>query len=332
MAVLVTGGAGYIGSHMAWQLLDNHEDVVVLDRLSTGHEWAVPMDARLVVGDMGDAALVSRIIADHKISAIIHFAALTVVPDSFSDPISYYENNTAKAMALIGAAVKGGVKHFIFSSTAAVYGDTTSDPVSESHTTFPVSPYGMSKLMTERILLDACKASSMTATILRYFNVAGADPKGRTGQSTPMATHLIKVACEAAAGKRPYLEVFGTDYPSRDGTCERDFIHVSDLVELHYLALQRLREGGESMIANAGYGRPYSVLDIAKSIERVTGKPLPLRLSGRRGGDIMTVIADASRARQVFDWTPKLDAIDDIVASSIEWEHSLTRKNSPAKI
>jgi UDP-glucose 4-epimerase len=330
MAILVTGGAGYIGSHMAWKLLDSGEEVVVLDRLSTGHKWAVPFEAKLVVGDMGDAPLVERVIAENNISAIIHFAALTVVPDSFRDPISYYENNTAKAMTLIAAAVKGGVKNFIFSSTAAVYGETNSDPVSEAHSTFPVSPYGMSKLMTERILLDACKASGMAATILRYFNVAGADPKGRTGQSTPMATHLIKVACEAAAGKRPYLEVYGTDYPSADGTCERDFIHVSDLVELHYLALQRLRDGGESMIANAGYGRPYSVLDVVKSVERITGKPLPLRLSERRGGDVMTVIADASRARQVFNWTPKLDAIDDIMATSFEWERSLARKNSAA--
>jgi UDP-glucose 4-epimerase len=330
MAVLVTGGAGYIGSHMAWELLDRGEQVVVLDRLSTGHEWAVPMEAKLVIGDMGDRDIVSRIIREQKITSVIHFAALTVVPDSFRDPVSYYENNTAKAMSLIGAAVDGGVKNFIFSSTAAVYGETTPDPVSENHTTFPVSPYGMSKLMTERILLDACKASTMKATILRYFNVAGADAKGRTGQSTPNATHLIKVACEAASGKRRFLEIFGTDYSSRDGTCERDFIHVSDLVELHYLALERLRNGGDSLIANAGYGRPYSVMDVVRSVERITGRPLPIRLSDRRPGDVMTVIADASRARQVFNWTPKLDAIDDIMASSLNWEMSLARKNSAA--
>jgi UDP-glucose 4-epimerase len=240
MAVLVTGGAGYIGSHMVWQLLDNGEDVVVLDRLSTGFDWAVPMEAKLIVGDIGNAELVSAIIAKHKIESIIHFAALTVVPDSFTDPIGYYENNTAKAMALIGAAVRTGVKNFIFSSTAAVYGTTGVDPVDENHSTLPVSPYGMSKLMTERVLADACEASGMKYTILRYFNVAGADPKGRTGQSTPAATHLIKAACEAATGKRRALTVFGTDYPSTDGTCERDFIHVSDLVELHYRALCRL--------------------------------------------------------------------------------------------
>jgi UDP-glucose 4-epimerase len=330
MAVLVTGGAGYIGSHMAWELLDRREQVVVLDRLSTGHEWAVPMEARLVVGDIGDREMVARIIRECRIDSIIHFAALTVVPDSFKDPVSYYENNTSKAMSLIGAAVDGGVKNFIFSSTAAVYGETTSDPVSESHTTFPVSPYGMSKLMTERILLDACKASQMKATILRYFNVAGADRLGRTGQSTPAATHLIKVACEAATGKRRFLEIYGADYPSADGTCERDFIHVSDLVELHWLALERLRNGGDSMIANAGYGRPYSVMDVVKSVERITGRPLPVRLSPRRAGDVMTVIADAERARAVFNWTPKLDAIDDIMASSLQWELSLARKNSAA--
>jgi UDP-glucose 4-epimerase len=315
MAVLVTGGAGYIGSHMVWQLLDQGEDVVVLDRLSTGFDWAVPMEAKLVVGDIGNSQLVSRLIAKHNIEAIIHFAALTVVPDSFADPISYYENNTAKAMALIGAAVRGGVKNFIFSSTAAVYGTTGTEPVDENHPTLPVSPYGMSKLMTERVLADACQASQMTYTILRYFNVAGADPHGRTGQSTPAATHLIKAACEAATGKRAALNVYGTDYPSKDGTCERDFIHVSDLVDLHYRALCRLRAGEPSLLANAGYGTAYSVKNVIQSVERVTGRKLPAIYAGRRGGDVMTVIADNARAKQAFDWQPKHADLDQIIGN-----------------
>lgn len=328
MATLVTGGAGYIGSHMVWQLLDHGEEVVVLDRLSTGFDWAVPMEAKLYKGDIGDAQLVSEIIAAHHIEAIIHFAALTIVPDSFTDPISYYENNTAKAMALIGSAVRGGVKHFIFSSTAAVYGATGTDPVDEAHSTLPVSPYGMSKLMTERVLADACAASGMKYTILRYFNVAGADPKGRTGQSTPAATHLIKAACEAATGKRAALHVFGKDYPSRDGTCERDFIHVCDLVDLHYRALCRLRDGKQSLLANAGYGRAYSVKDVIQSVERVSGKTLPVIYAGRRAGDVMTVIADNARVREVFDWQPQYADLDVIIASSLAWERALALRNT----
>ena len=332
MAVLVTGGAGYIGSHMVWQLLDNGEDVVVLDRLSTGFDWAVPMEAKLYVGDIGNSELVAQIIAKHNIKSVIHFAALTVVPDSFADPIGYYENNTAKAMGLIGAAVRGGVENFIFSSTAAVYGTTGTDPVDENHSTLPVSPYGMSKLMTERVLADACEASGMKYTILRYFNVAGADPKGRTGQSTPAATHLIKAACEAATGKRQALNVFGTDYPSRDGTCERDFIHVSDLVDLHYRALCRLSAGESSLLANAGYGTAYSVKNVIQSVERVTGKKLPAVYEGRRGGDVMTVIADNSRARDAFDWQPKYADLDTIIASSLAWERALAKRNTTPSI
>ncbi|MGL4405304.1 MAG: UDP-glucose 4-epimerase GalE [Notoacmeibacter sp.] len=332
MTVLVTGGAGYIGSHMVWQLLDSGEDVVVLDRLSTGFDWAVPMEAKLYVGDIGNADLVAKIIAKHKIKSIIHFAALTVVPDSFADPISYYENNTAKAMSLIGAAVRGGVENFIFSSTAAVYGTTGTEPVDENHSTLPVSPYGMSKLMTERVLADACLASGMKYTILRYFNVAGADPKGRTGQSTPAATHLIKAACEAATGKRAALSVFGTDYPSRDGTCERDFIHVSDLTDLHYRALCRLRAGHQSLLANAGYGTAYSVKNVIQSVERVTGKRLPAVYENRRGGDVMTVIADNARARQEFEWQPKYADLDVIIASSLAWEQALAKRNTTPSI
>ena len=331
MTVLVTGGAGYIGSHMVWQLLDKGENVVVLDRLSTGFDWAVPMDAKLIIGDVGDRPLVEQIIKDHNISAVIHFAALTVVPDSFADPTGYYENNTAKALNLIGAAAKLGVKHFIFSSTAAVYGVTGNKPATELDPTEPVSPYGMSKLMTERILADACTASGMTYTVLRYFNVAGSDPQGRTGQSTPEATHLIKVACEAAAGTRPELEVYGTDYDTRDGTAIRDFIHVSDLVDLHYRALSRLRNGGESMTANCGYGTGTTILEVIGAIERVTGKTLPVHYCPRRHGDVIVSIADSSRIREALDWEPTYGSIDDIVATSIAWEESLKRRNTPRK-
>ena len=329
MAILVTGGAGYIGSHMVWELLDHNEQVVVLDRLSTGFDWAVPMDATLVVGDVGDEDTLKAIMTEHRIEAVIHFAALTVVPDSFSDPVSYYENNTAKALKLIGAAARNGVKHFIFSSTAAVYGVTGNKPVSEDDPVDPVSPYGMSKLMTERILADACAASGMTYTVLRYFNVAGGDPKGRTGQSTPEATHLIKVACEAAAGVRPALHVFGTDYDTRDGTCIRDFIHVSDLVDLHYRALERLRRGEPSMTANCGYGTGTTILEVAGAIERVTGRPLPMIEAPRRHGDVVISIADSSRIRAALNWEPRYHRIDDIVATSIAWEESLKRRNTP---
>ncbi|TIW65354.1 MAG: UDP-glucose 4-epimerase GalE, partial [Mesorhizobium sp.] len=260
MTVLVTGGAGYIGSHMVWELLDAGESVVVLDRLSTGFEWAVAPEARLVVGDVADRELVGQIIRDNKVDAIIHFAGSIVVPESVADPLGYYENNTSKTRTLIETAVREGVPHFIFSSTAAVYGGAGLEPVREDAGLSPVSPYGLSKLMSEWMLRDAAKAHDIRYTALRYFNVAGADPKGRTGQSTPGATHLIKVACETALGKRPFMQVFGTDYPTPDGTCIRDYIHVSDLAAAHRLALQRLREGGTSLVANCGYSHGYSVL------------------------------------------------------------------------
>ena len=243
MAVLVTGGAGYIGSHMVWELLDAGEEVVVLDRLSTGFAWAVAPEARLVVGDVGDAALVGSLIADHSVDAIIHFAGSIVVPESVADPLGYYANNTCKTRALLEAAVQGNVANFIFSSTAAVYGPS-GEAVREDHSLEPASPYGASKLMSEWMLRDAAAAHGLRYTALRYFNVAGADPRGRTGQSTPGATHLLKVACETALGKRPFMQVYGTDYPTADGTGIRDFIHVSDLVAAHRLALARLRAGG----------------------------------------------------------------------------------------
>lgn len=329
MAVLVTGGAGYIGSHMVWELVDSGEDVVVLDRLSTGFEWAVAPEATLVVGDVADSALVARLIRDHGVDAIIHFAGSIVVPESVSDPLGYYENNTCKTRSLIETAVKGGVPHFIFSSTAAVYGMSGGmEPVVEDTELAPQSPYGVSKLMSEWMLRDTAAAHDLTYTALRYFNVSGADPRGRTGQSTPGATHLIKVACETALGKRPSMQVFGTDYPTPDGTCIRDYIHVTDLVVAHRLALERLRNGGTNLVANCGYSRGYSVLEVIDSVKRVHGADFSVEIGPRRPGDAIAVVADAGRARAELGWTPRHDRLDGIVANALAWEESLLRRNA----
>lgn len=328
MTVLVTGGAGYIGSHLVWELVDAGEHVVVLDRLSTGFEWAVAPEAKLVVGDIADTKLVSDIIDGFSIDAIIHFAGSIVVPESVEDPLAYYDNNTAKTRSLLESAVRGRVPHFIFSSTAAVYGATGMEPVSEDAPLKPESPYGRSKLMTEWMLADAAAAYGLKYTALRYFNVAGADPKGRTGQSTLGATHLIKVACETALGKRRSMQVFGTDYPTPDGTCIRDYIHVSDLAVAHRLALQRLRDGGESLIANCGYSHGFSVIDVIDSVKRMNGRAFDVRFAERRAGDTAAVVADSTRARQELAWVPKLDDLDAIVSSALSWEEGLGRKNS----
>ena len=328
MAVLVTGGAGYIGSHMVWELVDAGEDVVVLDRLSTGFDWAVAPEAKLVVGDIADSALVAELIAAHRVDAIIHFAGSIVVPDSVADPLAYYDNNTVKTRSLIESAVRGKVGNFIFSSTAAVYGATGMEPVKEEAPLHPESPYGRSKLMSEWMLADAAAAYGLRYTALRYFNVAGADPKGRTGQSTAGATHLIKVAGETALGKRPHMQVFGTDYPTHDGTCIRDYIHVSDLAAAHRLALTRLRDGGGSLVANCGYSHGYSVLEVLDSVKRVHGKEFDVRVGDRRPGDAAAVVADSTRARAELGWAPRLDDLDAIVASALEWENRLTRRNA----
>ncbi len=327
MSVLVTGGAGYIGSHMVWELLDRGERVIVLDRLSTGHNWAVPAEARLVVGDVGDKALLGTVLSSEPVDAIIHFAGSIVVPESVADPLGYYENNTVKSRSLLEVAVRHGVKHFIFSSTAAVYGSPASIPVTEEAPTLPESPYGSSKLMTEIMLRDTAAAHDITYTALRYFNVAGADPLGRTGQSTPGATHLIKVACEVALGKRPLIEVYGTDYPTRDGTCIRDYIHVSDLARAHGLALDRLRAGGANMVANCGYGRGYSVFEVLNAVRDVVGNPLQTRYSARRPGDAQAIIADPSRARRELGWEARYDDLGQIVSHALEWERALGRRN-----
>jgi UDP-glucose 4-epimerase len=328
MAVLVTGGAGFIGSHMVWELLDGGDDVVVLDRLSTGFEWAVAPEAKLVVGDIGDLDLVRSIVAEHQVDAIIHFAGSIVVPESVADPLGYYENNTAKTRNLIEAAVTSGVPHFIFSSTAAVYGGAGSEPVVEEAPLHPESPYGSSKLMTEWMLQDAARAYPLTSTVLRYFNVAGADPQGRTGQSTPGATHLIKVASETALGKRPFMQVFGNDYDTPDGTCVRDYIHVSDLAAAHHLALERLRAGGASLLANCGYGHGYSVLEVIEAVRRVHGADFPVRMTDRRLGDPAAIVANSDRARAELGWQPKHDDLDRIVADALAWEAALARRNS----
>ena len=328
MSVLVTGGAGYIGSHMVWKLLDEGEDVVVIDRLSTGFDWAVAPEAELVIADVADQETVEAVIRRRGVDAIIHFAGSIVVPESVSDPLGYYLNNTVRSRALLESAVRQGVPHFIFSSTAAVYGTPDEVPVAEDAATRPESPYGASKLMTEWMLRDTAAAHDFAYAALRYFNVSGADPRMRTGQSTKGATHLIKVASEAATGKRPFIEVYGTDYPTPDGTCIRDYIHVSDLVEAHYLALRRLRAGGGSIVANCGYGRGYSVREVVDTVKKVVGRDFEVRMQGRRPGDAVTVVANAERARREFGWTPRYDDLSTIVAHAAEWEERLRMRNS----
>ena len=327
MSILVTGGAGYIGSHMVLALCDAGHDVVVLDNLSTGMAWAIAPQAKLVEGDIGDQDLALSIIKDYAVDAIIHFAGSIVVPDSVTDPLGYYLNNTVKSRALIESAVKGGVANFIFSSTAAVYGNPKSVPVREGDDLVPISPYGTSKLMTELMLRDASFAHDLNYVALRYFNVAGADPKGRSGQSTPRATHLIKVACETALGKRDHMQVFGKDYDTHDGTCLRDYIHVSDLVRAHVDALSYLRQGGESQVFNCGYGKGYSVLDVVGAVERAAGHEFDVRDAPRRAGDPAEIVANADKARSVLGWKPQHADLDFIVATAFAWEKDLQQRN-----
>lgn len=323
MTVLVTGGAGYIGSHMALELLDAGEQVIVLDNLSTGFRWAVPQAATLVVGDVGDQDLARAVIRKYGVRAIIHFAGSIVVPESVADPLGYYLNNTVKSRALMEVAVATGVKHFIFSSTAAVYGSPKENPVSEDAAPQPMSPYGSSKLMTEIMLQDVAKAHDFKYVALRYFNVAGADPKGRSGQSTPRATHLIKVGCETALGKRSHMEVFGTDYPTPDGTCIRDYIHVKDLARAHMVALQYLRAGGASDVFNCGYSKGYSVLEVIEAVKRAAGREFEVRMSPRRPGDPAAIVAASDKIRRTLGWTPEHDNLDIIVSQALAWEERL---------
>jgi UDP-glucose 4-epimerase len=328
MTVLVTGGAGYIGSHMVHALADAGESVVVIDNLSTGFSAFVPEGVPLFIGDAADENLVEGVIAAHGIESIIHFAGSVVVPDSMRDPLAYYRNNTMTTRSLLNVAVKCGINRFIFSSTAAVYGNPDQVPVPENAPTRPLSPYGTSKLMTEIMLHDTASAHGMSYVVLRYFNVAGADPLGRIGLATVGATHLLKIAVEAATGQRAKIDVYGTDYPTPDGSCIRDFIHVSDLVQAHRAALAYLRNGGNSVTLNCGYGRGYSVLETIEAVRRVSGRNFAIQYAPRRVGDIMTMVADTTRIRSMLDWTPQFDNLDTIAAHALAWEERLFRERT----
>src|SRR5687767_7182023 len=328
LPVLVTGGAGYIGSHAVLALQDAGWPVAVIDNLTTGFRFAVPEGVAFYEGDIEDADLLARIFAEQSTRAIMHFAGSIVVPESVANPLKYYHNNTVKSRALIESAVKGGVRHFIFSSTAATYGIPAEVPVREEAPTEPINPYGWSKLMTERMLADVAAAHPLNFCALRYFNVAGADPQGRSGQSTAGATHLIKVAVEAATGKRGHVDVYGTDYDTPDGTGVRDYIHVTDLAAAHLLALERLIvDSGASHVMNCGYGRGFSVLEVLDAVDRVTNARIERRLSPRRAGDPPTLIADNGRILATLPWRPQRDDLATIVADALAWERKLAGRD-----
>lgn len=322
-AILVTGGAGYIGSHVVLALRDAGLRPVVIDDLSTGVRQAVPGDVPFVFGDFGDAPLLSRVLAEHGVGAAMHFAGSIVVPESVRDPLRYYRNNTLKSLTLIEACLAAGIDRVVFSSTAAVYGMPPRIPVAETAETRPINPYGASKLMTEWVLRDASAAHGLRCAVLRYFNVAGADPAGRVGQSTPAATHLIKSACEVAVGKRAALEIFGTDYPTTDGTCVRDYIHVSDLADAHVAALRYLEGGGASVTLNCGYGHGYSVKQVLEEVQRAAGKPLRTHVAPRRPGDPPALVAATEEIRRVLRWQPRFDDLAVIVETALAWERRL---------
>src|SRR6201994_3012576 len=326
MTVLVTGGAGYIGSHMVLALAEAGESVVVIDNLSTGFSTSLPEGVPLFIGDAADENLVEGVIAAHGVESIVHFAGSVVVPESMRDPLGYYRNNTMTTRSLLNVAVKAGVSRFIFSSTAAVYGNPDHMPVSEDAPTRPLSPYGSSKLMTEIMLHDVASAHGMNYVVLRYFNVAGADPLARIGLATVGATHLLKIAVEAATGQRAKIDVFGTDYPTPDGSCIRDFIHVSDLAQAHRSALAYLRNGGASVTLNCGYGRGYTVLETIEAVKRVSGRNFAVQYAPRRPGDIMSMVADTSRLRATLNWTPQYDDLETIARHALAWEEQLFRE------
>ncbi len=321
-SILVTGGAGYIGSHVIRQLGEAGADVTVLDNLSTGFADSV-LFGELVTGDTGDMALVSRLLKERNIDSVIHFAAHTVVPESVADPLKYYRNNTCCTRNLLECCKQAGVKNFIFSSTAAVYGIPEDGKASEDTPLNPINPYGMSKLMTEWMLRDLSAAGGINYVALRYFNVAGCDVQGRIGQSTKNATLLIKVACEAALGKRPHISIFGTDYPTADGTGVRDYIHVEDLADAHLKALTYLRDRGESVVLNCGYGHGYSVREVLRMVEEVHGQKLTIREEPRRAGDPPSLIAIADKVKNVLGWEPRYDNLRQIVETSLSWEQKL---------
>jgi UDP-glucose 4-epimerase len=324
-SILVTGGAGYIGSHVVRQLVERGERVVVLDNLSTGYRSAV-LGAPLIVGDTADRELVTKVLNEHAVETVMHFAAHTIVPESVSNPLKYYGNNTCATRNLLERCDRAGVKHFVFSSTAAVYGIPATGLASEDSPTAPINPYGLSKLMSEWMLRDLAAASKLRYVALRYFNVAGSDPGGRIGHTAPNATLLVKVACQHAAGARPGLQIFGTDYPTPDGTGVRDYIHVEDLALAHLRALDYLRDGGTSTTLNCGYGHGFSVREVLRMVEKVSGKPLAVEESPRRAGDPPSLVAQAERIRAVLGWTPRLDDLETIVRTQLEWEYRLQRE------
>lgn len=324
-AILVTGGAGYIGSHVVRQLGENGENVIVLDDLSTGFASAV-LNGKLVVGSTGNKDLVSQLLREHDVDTVMHFAAKTIVPESVADPLKYYRNNTCNTEALLECCADAGVRHFVFSSTAAVYGIPSGGLAREDSPLAPINPYGTSKLMSEWMLRDLSAATPLRHVALRYFNVAGADPGGAIGQSTAKATLLIKVACEAVVGKRSHLSIFGTDYETADGTGVRDYIHVEDLATAHLCALRYLRDGGESTTLNCGYGHGYSVREVLQTVEKVAGVKLDIREEARRAGDPPLLVAHAERIRELFGWQPEHDDLEQIVATGLAWEKKLAEK------
>lgn len=327
MSILVTGGAGYIGSHVVRQLREKRENVVVLDNLSTGFRSAV-LDAPLIVGDTGDRELVGRVLREHAVTTVMHFAAHTIVPESVSNPLKYYGNNTCSTRSLLQACSEADVKHFVFSSTAAVYGIPEGGVAAEDSRTQPINPYGTSKLMSEWMLRDLGAATALRYVVLRYFNVAGSDPGGRIGQSTINGTLLTKVACETAVGKRPHVSIFGTDYPTKDGTGIRDYIHVDDLASAHLKALEYLQGGGESQTLNCGYGHGYSVREVISMVNELNGTPIKTIEGPRRAGDPPSLVARAERIRQVLGWEPRLDDLAIIVKSQLAWEKRLIAEPS----
>ena len=324
--VLVTGGAGYIGSHAVLALVDAGHAPVVLDNLSTGFPEAIPEGVPLERGEAGDQAFVAAVLKRHGVGAVMHFAGSIIVPESVSDPTKYYRNNTAASLSLIETCLEAGVGPFVFSSTAAVYGAPERSPVAEDDPTVPINPYGASKLMVERMLFDTARAHpSFRPLALRYFNVAGADPAGRAGQRTRNATHLVQLAVETALGRRPVLEIFGEDYATRDGTCERDYVHVTDLAAAHVAALAHLEAGGAPEAMNCGYGRGMTVKEVIACLERVIGRPVDQRVAERRAGDPPILISDPSKLKRLLDWTPAHADIDDILTSALNWQRRLNR-------
>ncbi len=323
MNVLVTGGAGYIGGHMVLSLLDSGVTPVVVDNMSNGVPWAPIADVPFYHGDVGDYELMSRVIREHEIDTIIHFAALLITPDVYDKPLAFYLQNTVKSRALIQAATDNGVKRFVFSGTAAVYGNPESNPVSEEGRVAPISAYGMSKWMTERMLADAAEISGMEWVVLRYFNVAGADPRGRYGQSTTKTTLLVQIAVQSALGIRDGIDVFGIDYPTIDGTCVRDYIHVADLIAAHHAALRHLERGEGNLLCNVGYGRGFSVQQVIDAAKRVSGRDFEVRVGQRRRGDAIEVVADARRIRERLGWAPRYDDLDVIVRHALTWEERM---------